>query len=264
MGTKVDLGEDLLEQAKAKENASEFSEADALTRAEIMMGERLLDDAKKLLYKVLRHNPTSTAAKEKLNEIQKQEIRELLASEGERKKIAPQQSVDSLTNSRAALEDLEKSLRISLAGAEPRVVPDLFPTQSEYEVYIKRVVKEAVALPVRGRVDVGVAHLEMGLCDAAAAVFETVARYQDQKLEGTYLLCLALIYGGKAIEATIRLEPLVRDLTLPEDQKTDFLYLMALAFEKLSDLRKAREFYKRTLKLNPRYRDVAEKLREIK
>jgi len=161
------------------------------------------------------------------------------------------------------LERLERDLRLNISGGV-KPVPTLFATPVAYEKYCNRVVAEVIRLPVRNRIDLGIAHLEMGLFEVAVAVFETVVRYEDQKLEGTYLMCLALIFGGRAIEATIRLEPLVRDLTMPEDDKTDFMYLMALAFEKLGDIRKAKEFYRRAYTLNPRYRDVAEKLNELK
>ena len=88
-----------------------------------------------------------------------------------------------------------------------------------------------------------------------------MVRYDEFKIAGMYLLGLSLILGGKAIEATIRLEPLCRDLTLAEGPKTDFLYLMGLAFERLNDTRKAREFFRRVFMMNPRYRDVPEKLK---
>lgn len=269
--TTVDLGDDLLEGTVAKpsspsaQDQNEILEGsdDQIERVDIMIGERLFEDAKKILRQMLKKNINDPVAKEKLLEIQKLEIQDLLVLEGGRKKIISERDRVPRENTDEVLEKLERDLRLNV-GANVRPVPALFPDQLTYEKYSNRVVAEAIRLSVRNRIDVGIAHLEMGLFEVAAAVFETVVRYEEQKLEGMYLLSLALIYGGKAIEATIRLEPLVRDLTMPEDHKTDFLYLMALAFERLQDLRKAREFYRRAFLLNPKYRDVTEKLNDLK
>ena len=140
-------------------------------------------------------------------------------------------------------------------------MPDLFAKEGIHEAYRKRVVAAALALPPRERIDLGVAHLEMGLYETALQIFETVVRYSDYRIEGTYLLGLALIAGGKAIAATLKLEPLVRDFTLAESEKTDLLYLMGMAFEALSDLKRAHEFFRRVYRLNPKYRDVADKVK---
>lgn len=267
-GTMVDLGEDLLEATRVlgrpvapplQPAVPPPTDAEELQRGEIFMGERLFDDAKKVFRKLLRQDPNNAKAKEYLEEIQKYEIQDLLGGEAPRKRLGETQSVED--DPMVALERLERELHISFDKAELKPVPDLFRTTAEFGSYQEDVVEAVAALSARERLDLGVAHLEMGLFEVAQAVFETVLRNEEYRIVGMYLLGLALIYGGKAIEATIRLEPLARDLTLAEAPKTDFLYLMGLAFEKLSDTRKAREFYRRVYLLNPRYRDVVDKLK---
>lgn len=261
-GTRVDLGEDLIEATRvlARAEAAAETEADEFQKGEILLNERLLDDAKKVFRKILRQDPSHEGARRRLDEISKIELQDLLGGEASKKRLGSfGTQVDETPEQ--VLERLEKDLHISVAKAELKPIPDLFKDQSSLAKYSEHVLNTVTALTPRDRIDVGIAHLEMGLFDVAQAIFETVVRYEDYKVTGMYLLGLSLIYGGKAIEASIRLEPLARDLTLLESQKADFLYLMALAFERLHDERKAREFFRRVYLLNPKYRDVVEKLK---
>jgi tetratricopeptide (TPR) repeat protein len=255
-GTRVDLGEDLLEGTHSEPIQQED---DDLQRGEILMNERLFDDAKKIFRKILRQDPANVIAKQRLDEILKIEWQDLLGGEAPKKRLGSLGSSDD-ENPSHVLERLEKELHINLSKTELKPVPDLFPDQMALAKYRDRLMESVVALPPRDRIDIGIAHLEMGLFEVAQTIFETVVRYEEHKLSGMYLLGLALIYGDKAIEASIRLEPLARELTLSEEQKTHFLYLMGLAFERLRDVKKAREFYRRVHLLNSRYRDVVEKL----
>lgn len=266
-GTTVDLGEDLLEATKALERPpqpvvaqNDVVENDEFQRAEILMAERLYDDAKKIFRKILRTDPGHTLAREKLEEIQKVELQELLGSDSGRKRLGASDEIEQDTPT-TVIEKLERDLRINIDRAEAKPVPDLFKDEIELSKYTETVLASISAQDHRSQFDVGIAYLEMGLFSIAQAVFEHILRHEAYRIEGMYLLGLALIYGGKAIEATIRLEPMARDLTLTGSQKADFLYLMGLAFETLHDARKAREFYRRVFLLNPRYRDIVEKLK---
>jgi tetratricopeptide (TPR) repeat protein len=281
-GTMVDLGEDLLESTRASDKTQEITRpisqpppgappppaaestepsiAEEMQKGEIFMSERIFEDAKQVFRRVLRRDPNNAAAKQYLDEIQKHEIQELLKGEPPRKRIIAGDTPEEETPS-SVLEKLEKELNLNIEKSELKPIPDLFDSEAAFARYKDRVLDAALAVSVRDRIDIGVAHLEMGLFDVSQAIFESVMRYDEYKIVGMYLLGLSLIHGGKAIEATIRLEPLARDLTLTEAQKTDFLYLMGLAFERLNDLRKAREFFRRVHMLNPRYRDVFEKLK---
>ena len=277
-GTMVDMGEDLLEPTGADAPPSPtsspttrkpepaapkpqaFDVLEEVQRGEILHAERLFDEAKKVFRKILRRSPGNETAKKFLDDIQKQEIQDLLGGEAPRKRLGALDTSED-DNPARVLERLEKELRINLDRADIKPVPDLFDSIEAFGRYREKILETAVALPPRDRIDIGIAHLEMGMFDIAQAIFEGVVRYDEHKLSGMYLLGVALIYGGKAIEATIRLEPLCRDLTLGEGPKTDYMYLMGLAFERLNDTRKAREFYRRVAMLNPRYRDVPDKLK---
>lgn len=266
-GTRVDLGEDLLEATRVMQRPAPATPEEKVSQKEdefqkgvILLNERLFEDAKKVFRKVLRQDPTNKAAQKHLEEISKIELQDLLAGDSAKKRLGNLNSAEN-ENPEQVLERLEKDLHINMAKSDLKPVPDLFADAQALAQYRERVMETASALSPRDRIDLGIAHLEMGLFDVAQAIFETVLRNEAHKVVGMYLFGLALIHGGKAIEASIRIEPFARDLTLSESQKSDFLYLMGLAFERLHDMKKAREFYRRVHLLNPKYRDVVEKLK---
>lgn len=271
-GTMVDMGEDLIEQTRSgavinsspKNSASSLADTpfnlqEEVQKGEILYNEKLFDDAKKVLRKVLRHSPRNPTATRILEEIQKQELQDLLGGEAPRKRLGQTDAVED--QPAAVLERLEKELNVHFDRGELKPVPDLFESQEAFDRYKRKISAAVEGLPAQNQIDLGIAHLEMGLFETSQKIFEEVVRSDEHKLPGMYLLGLALIFGGKAIEATIKLEPLCRDLSLSEGAKTDFLYLMGLAFERLNDVRKAREFYRRAYTLNPKYRDVLDKLK---
>ena len=273
-GTRVDLGEDLLEgtkagvqdkprepEAKAPRAPAEATIEEELANGEILVSEKIYDEAKKVLRRVLRRDPSIAKAKELLLQIQEREIQELLASDSRSSQRFGSPSDGGEDTPAAIVESLDRELRLNLDRSEARAVPDLFPDTVAESAYVRRVLEAASKLAPKDVMDLGVAHLEMGLYGVAKAVFEELVKFEEHRVSGMYLLGLALIHGNECVEATIRLEPLVRDLTLSEQQKADFLYMMGLAFERLGERIKARDFYRRVFLLNPRYRDVMEKLR---
>lgn len=264
-GTHVDLGEDLLVQTPEWSDGSAsapLSLAEEVANADILFNEQLFEDAKKILRKVLRHSPNNLRAREILEAIQKKELQDLLAV-GEQRGVLRSNSLKNQERESAdqIITALEEDLRLHLDKMDVRAVPDLFSDSVAESRYIQMVLDIVPSLSPRDTIDWGIAFFEMGLFKVARALFEEVIKFEEFKVTGMYLLGLALIGGDQAIEATIRLEPVVRDLAMHEDLKVDFLYLMGTAFEQLNDQIKAKEFYRRVWTLNPRYRDVVEKIR---
>lgn len=272
-GTRVDLGEDLLEQTcpeiassapledKKSEKNKEFSEAEEISNVEILINEQIYDEAKKILRKILRKNKNQSKAKELLKQIEEKEIQELLAIDNRASprlsSLHPEgsQSLDQI------LQSLESDLRLGIEKEEKENLRSLFPTPEDEESYTRSVLHKVEKLSPKDITDLAIAHIEMGLYSTAVALLEEIVKQEEFATRGMYLLGLALIGNEKYVEATIRLEPMVRDLTLAEDQKTDFLYLMGLAFEHLGEIIKAKDFYRRVYYLNPKYRDISEKIK---
>lgn len=278
-GTRVDLGEDLLQSSdfdaadklknlnQKKLGASDtelISVKDELQHAQILMGERLFEEAKKIFRRIIRKNNDPNEAmvleaQQKLEEIQRLELQELLKADSSRKKIKVQPDIEE--TSATIVERLERELDIQFEDEFLQPVPNLFLTDTDFQKYKEKILDIADQLSPRDKIDFGIAFLEMGLPVIAEEIFTILTRAEDYRVSGSYLLAISLIHSKKSIEATILLEPFVRDLNLDEKIKTDFLYLMALAFESLSDERKSREFFRRVYLLNPKYRDVVEKLK---
>lgn len=274
-GTRIDLGEDLIAQSGASvviptTNAFQMDPIQVveepkntairedrslegwLSKASILKNENFLDDAKKLYRKIIFHYGDNSEARNALEEIQGIELKEMMSADSPTKLIA-RSHLENIENSERIREKLEHDLRIEQKTE--------FLTEKEMTEYQSYVLSLVLKSAPKERIDLGIAFYEMGLFQIAQAIFETVVRYEEFKIEGTYLLALALIANGQAIQATLRIEPLVRDLMISEQKKTDLLYLMGAAFESLNDLKKAREFYRRVYHLNQKYRDVAEKIR---
>ena len=266
--TRVDLGEDLLEETKvlevppSPESSKEEQTFETLfERAVILFNEKFYDDAKKTFRKILRLNPQEVNAKKYLEEIQKIEIQQLLSLDSSQKKLSI--SGEEIFSPREVLSKLDHDLNLGIEKSELKVIPDLFKTQQHYKEYREQLIKKIIGLQPKERTDVGIAHLEMGLYDAAIDIFETVVRYQEFFLSGSYLLALALINAGSPLQATIKIEPILRDVTVSEKEKVDFLYLMGIAFEKLNDKKRAKDFFKIVIKIDPKYKDVFERITEL-
>lgn len=274
-GTHVDLGEDLLSNPSSN-STTETNEAvsdqsvevsgkansieEELANVEILINEQIYDEGKKILRKILRKNPQHTRALELMENINQIEIQDLLrtgAAAGKRIEVNQEVQEDI----HRVLDSLEQDLRIGVHRGELKPIPDLFANQEKQKQYTNQLLTLCKTLKPNEIKDLGVAHFEMGLYDIAADLFEEVVKEDAYKNSGTYLLGLSLIYANKSVEATIKIEPIIRDLTLPDDQKCDFYYLMGIAFEKLHETVKAREMFRKIIVLNPRYRDVVDKLR---
>jgi tetratricopeptide (TPR) repeat protein len=274
-GTRIDLGEDLLESTRAgfpavpdADGSAPAQEPDAnmelpleeeLANGEILFNEQIFGEAKKVLRRVLRRAPGNVKAKDLLLQIQNREIQELLSDNRVSQKLRGESTTqDPGVND--VIASLEKDLRLNLDKSDAPAV-SLFADAPAEAAYMRQVRKAVDGLQPRDAMDMGIAHMEMGLYGPAKEIFEELIKYDEFKISGMYLLCTSLIHGGQCVEATIRLEPLVRDLTMPENYKADFLYLMGQAFESLGESLKAREYYRRVSHINPRYRDVLDKMR---
>src|SRR5687768_1065666 len=99
ISTQVDLGDDLVEtrtvlrpdqrspsesvpaSANSEESSAPESPDELILNAKILMSEGLFEDAKKTLRRVMRMEPGNLAARDRLEEIQKIEIKKMLGGE---------------------------------------------------------------------------------------------------------------------------------------------------------------------------------------
>jgi hypothetical protein len=82
----------------------------------------------------------------------------------------------------------------------------------------------------------------------------------------TSLLSLCQILSGHPFDATVTLQPYLRDIEMPSSEKIEFIYLMGRAYEALNRNEAAIQWYAQTQEIEPGYRDAEQRrlaLREM-
>jgi tetratricopeptide (TPR) repeat protein len=265
----IDLGEDLLEEKTKKsivlekkdksidqneKNEVSFKQEtaeDFIKKAEILLQENFVVDAKKLIRKALilfKEDSIQKKCFAVLNEIEKRELEELLGKAKEKNISEDNYNVKSEHNK--LLKNLEKDFLFNEPNFDENTI------QKMADDYLKL----ALNLSPKNRLDLGIAFYEMGIFKVAQVLFQSVVRYDEYKVQASALLAQTLIDSNQAMQAILILEPLVRDLTIKEEEKIELLYLMGLSFESLNDSKRAKEFFNRVYTLNKNYRNIFEKI----
>jgi tetratricopeptide (TPR) repeat protein len=286
-GTRVDLGDDLLEtrtvsrdgrapsardprkDPSAAEREMPSSDPPAapesidelLLNAKILMSEGLLEDAKKTLRRVLRLEPTSLSARDRLEEIQKIEIKRLLGQDdgstgGGGFVRAKKKSEPLLEDGESVAAALERDL-----GPSPGSEEHFFADEAEraaFHANLERLCADATA---QDRIDLGIAFLEMELYDVAIRMFRAAAADEPSARRARALLATAYVANGNGFEAMIEIEALVADQAAPPEEKVDYGYLAGRAQEALGNFGAASRWYRAVLQIEPGYRDAEGRLR---
>jgi len=289
-GTRVDLGEDLLERAVApaphtaeqptEERLPEITDLeDSLQSAQIYLNEGFLDEAKRLYRAILRIEPRHPVALTKLEEIQETELRSIFHEEQPRRygRDRRQAAADpGAVDSEWVMRQLDKDLQLGIfepsAASEPQVAEmSLFADKAALEAYAARLEEELAEASAQDRMDIGIAFLEMGLFELAARQFETLRQAIPREDEdrapirraSISLLAYTLIRAGRPFEAMLDIEEVLGDPEITPAEKLEFYYLMGRANEKLSRREAAAAWYGKSARLDPGYRDVRDRLKRV-
>jgi len=111
--------------------------------------------------------------------------------------------------------------------------------------------------------NLGIAYIEMDLIDEAVEEFKLAGT--SEELNYNALCLLALCYQKKkaykdAIEYYIKA---TEKLGLPDGQKIDLFYNLALSYLELKDEDSATKYFKKVYRLNPRYKELENYLSEL-
>jgi tetratricopeptide (TPR) repeat protein len=279
-GTRVDLGDDLLNTRtipydrnaeKTPERAEGAPPVEApsapesieelLLNAKILLSEGLLEDAKKTLRRVLRVDPPNLSARDRLEEIQKIEIKRLLGQDdgntgggflrAKKKKVEP------------ALEDGESvaaALERELGGV---MTPEerFFPTEAEREEFAGNLEALCVGVSGQDRIDLGIGFLEMEFYEIAIRMFRAAAAAEPDERRARALLATAWIARGNGFEAMTEIESLIADQSAPGEERIDYGYMAGRAQELLGNFEMAVRWYRAVIQLEPGYRDAEDRLR---
>jgi len=287
-GTRVDLGEDLLErrvapapethERPAEERLPEITDLeDSLQSAQIYLNEGFIDEAKRLFRAILRIDPRHPTALAKLREIQETELKNIFREEqprryGRDRRQGTVEPVDSEWVMRQLDKDLQLGIFEPSAASEPQVAElSLFGDKAALDAYAVRLEDEMADATAQDRMDLGIAFLEMGLFEIAVRQFEalrqTILREDEEKAPirraAISLLAYTLIRAGRPFEAMLDIEEVIGDPEITPAEKLEFYYLMGRANEKLSRKEVAAAWYGKSARLDPDYRDVRERLKRV-
>jgi len=257
--TQIDLGDDLLgTQTLSRPIPEELApppEAnhELLVNAKILIGEGLLDEAKQVLRKILLKDSNHVLALEKIAEIQKLEIKQLLNPEEIKNRRnynrrSRYRDEDSDLDGDAVRKNLERDLGITEQSASEQINVDSAEQFSE-------------ANP-QDRMDIGVAFLEMELFEEALEQFSLAQQDVAFERKAIVLSIYSKILAGKAFEALLDLDPLIADESVDSTQRVEYGYLMARALEELGKLDEAHAWYRGVLEIENQYRDSFERLKK--
>ena len=272
-GSRVDLGDDLLKtrnisydrEAGGKNSAdvpAPESIEELLLNSKILMSEGLLEDAKKTLRRVLRTEPANLAARDRLEEIQRIEIKRLLGQDdagtagggflrAKKKKVEP-----ALEDGESVAAALEREL-----GPVPTTEEKFFENDSGRDVFLANLEGVCVGIGPNDRIDLGIGFLEMEFYEVAIRMFRAAAAAEPGERRARALIATAWVAKGNGFEAITELEALIADQSAPEEEKIDYGYLAGRAQELLGNYEMAVRWYRAVLQIETSYRDAEDRLR---
>jgi tetratricopeptide (TPR) repeat protein len=258
-GTRVDLGDDLLEEKAdsggtvAVAPASDDLEGQ-LQSASILMGEGMLEDAKKILRKILIADSHYVAARAKLDEIHQNELRQIFADEP-MARFNKKNFLADLIDTRAVVRSLDHDLKLGIFSHEDR--SDI----SAIDEFARKLDVELADVSTCDRIDIGIAFLEMGLFRLANRQFRVATLDVECSRKASALLAYGLILEGRAFDAILCIEPLLLEADITNDEKIEFAYLMGRANEDLHKVAEALRWYGKVCDVFHDYRDAGERMR---
>jgi tetratricopeptide (TPR) repeat protein len=270
--TRVDLGDDLLQtrtlertdpdeaptRIVSRSESVDESVDELILNAKILVGEGLLEDAKRTLRKILKREPGNLTARDRLDEIQKIEIKRLLGNEESprsslrRARKNAEAEIDSL----AALTELEKEV-----GLRRDVESEFFKTPAERDGFMTMLDDLCQGASAQDRIDLGIGFLEMEFYDIAIRQFETAAKDADLERKARGLLATAYLEKGRPFDAMIEIESLIAHQDANPEEKIDYGYLAGKAQETLGHFPAAAHWYRAVYQIDPQYRDTADRLK---
>ncbi len=128
----------------------------------------------------------------------------------------------------------------------------------------EKVARDLPSDDIIARYDLGAAFKEMGLLDEAISEFQQVIRSKPRHLASYEMLGQCFLEKGEAEVATRLLRKALDARHEVEDELLGIYYFLAQAYASAGNPESAREFYERVFSLDINFRDVTERLRELR
>lgn len=152
----------------------------------------------------------------------------------------------------AELADEEETKRSSV----PAEVKDVF------NAFKEGVSQSVGAEDFETHFDLGIAYREMGLLEDAISEFELCSKLPGKMVVSYYQLGLCEVARGDLDKARHYFDQALQSPKLDNQEKISLSYELAEVLYQLDDKTKAAELYEEVQKLDPTFRDVAERIKE--
>lgn len=273
--TSIDLGDDLLEQTAVTSRDDAVATSmpqseplpiespdDGLASAKILINEGLLEEAKRVLHRVLVLEPSNARAKRMLADVHDRELQQIFSDAPKRKGILDDLRLNRRTwiderPSEQILKELDRDLGLGLL--------EELDQGTQAPGWAQSLDRDLADLDPQSRVDVAIAFLEMGLFESAARVL-SIAMTEPGAI-GFVASCLyatAKIAEKDGFSAALALEPVVSDPEIATDDKLEVFYLLGRAAELTSNRELAMQWYGEVMRVDTDYRDTAERLSRVR
>lgn len=112
--------------------------------------------------------------------------------------------------------------------------------------------------------DLGIAYKEMGLFDAAIAELKLLAREPEREVFALTIMGECYESKGSFTDAVLRYKRALNCPQVTKEETRALYFLLGGAFEHLGDVSEALYFYEKVAKRDPKFRDVGQKVAELK
>jgi tetratricopeptide (TPR) repeat protein len=241
----------------------------ALEEAEFFASRGLYDDARTILEEQLSRLPNHPLLLERLAELEAQEhgiqggsgTRPSPSAEGEERSVLEDRAFD-IAESLGSLDATDPAGEYT-AQAGFSAPTDQVDVEEVFAKFKEGVAKQIGVDDAQSHYDLGVAYKEMALIDDAIREFDTAARDPKRACVCYSMIGTILIERGNLNEA---IDAFTRGLQVPErtkEQEAALSYEIGAAYEVKKVSKQALEYFQRTARLIPTFRDVQERIRRL-
>ncbi len=233
-----------------------------LEEAEFFTSRGLFDDARTIIQEQLARLPKHPLLVERLAEINAQERG---VQNGSGTRPSPASVEDRSFDIAESLDMLDEGDRNSGVGAGPTFAAagDQVDVEEVFAKFKEGVAKQIGADDAQSHYDLGVAYKEMGLVDDAVREFDTAARDPKRACICHSMIGMIQLERGNINEA---IDAFMRGLQAPDrskEQDAALSYEIGAAYEVKRMNKQALEYFQRSARLIPGFRDVQDRVRRL-
>ncbi len=233
-----------------------------LEEAEFFTSRGLFDDARTIIQEQLARLPKHPLLVERLAEIDAQERG---VQNGSGTRPSPASVEDRSFDIAESLDMLDGGDRNSGVGAGPvfAAAGDQVDVEEVFAKFKEGVAKQIGADDAQSHYDLGVAYKEMGLVDDAVREFDTAARDPSRACICHSMIGMIQLERGNINEA---IDAFMRGLQAPDrskEQDAALSYEIGAAYEVKRMNKQALEYFQRSARLIPGFRDVQDRVRRL-